>query len=756
MIKYFYLRIITIILFLLSSSLFLQAQVIQGNISSEGEVLPYASVGIQAIGKRSTADSQGNYKIEGLNCGTYLVYADFVGFNKQSKLVELDKDKVVTLDFELTQDLSLDEIVISGSLKPVSKADAVTSVEIYTKDFFEKNPSTNLFDAVQMINGVHSVVNCNVCNTGDIHINGMEGAYTMILIDGMPIVSSLSSVYGLFGIPTSLIKHLEVVKGPASSLYGTEAMGGIINVITKDPQSANPLSIDIFSTTWLENNIDLGAGYGLGENLYGIFGANYFKFGQPKDKNNDGFTDITQQERISLFNKLSLNRPMDRIASLAMRYVYEDRWGGQTNWNPSKDRGSTQIYGESIFTNRFEVIGMYQFASTQNIYSQFSFIHHEQNSMYGPESYKANQNVSFAQVYWDKNIKNHSLLLGTSFKYTFYDDNTRATGIYDDNGFVQNKAQKTPILGLFLQDEWSLTKNQKLLLGYRFDYDQTHGGIHSPRIGYKLSVNKNSALRASFGTGFRVVNVFTEDHRALSGAREVVFAEVLKPEKSYNMNLNYNVKMPTDFGLVNFDVNGFYTYFTNKIDADTDTDQTKIIYANLDGFAVSKGVSLNVDVSFYFPLKLMGAMTYMQVYREEHQNRKQIYHSPKWSGNFLASYDFGNGLTSDFTMDWKGPMLLPTVQNDYRSQYSPWTFIGNLQVSKKFNDNFQVYAGAKNIFNTIVKQDVIARWWDPFGEPGNGVAPPEGRHDVIFEPNDYSYTALQGIRGFIGVRYNIL
>jgi len=289
----------------------------------------------------------------------------------------------------------------------------VTPVEIYTPAFFEKNPTANLFDAVQMINGVQPQLNCNVCNTGDIHINGMEGPYTMILIDGMPIVSSLSTVYGLFGIPTSMIERVEVVKGPASSLYGTEAMGGIINVITKDPEHAARLSVDAFSTTWLENNLDLGAGYKLGKKVNGLFGGNYFKFGERKDKNSDGFTDVTQQERVSLFNKFSLKRPDDKVASLALRYVYEDRWGGETNWQRKKHRGGEEVYAESIFTNRFEAIGMYQLPTTENIYTQFSYIYHGQNSMYGPESYDAKQQVAFAQAYWDKTLGNHSLLVGT-------------------------------------------------------------------------------------------------------------------------------------------------------------------------------------------------------------------------------------------------------------------------------------------------------------------------------------------------------
>ena len=651
---------------------------------------------------------------------------------------------------------NLEEIVVTGTMKAVKKSDSPVPIEIYTPKFFQKNPTPSLFDAVQLINGVQPQLNCNVCNTGDIHINGMEGPYTMILIDGMPIVSSLSTVYGLSGIPNSLVERIEVVKGPASSLYGTEAMGGIINVITKSPKSAPKLSLDAFTTSWLETNLDGGYKYNIGQKVNGLFGFNYFKYGNKKDKNNDGFTDVTLQDRITLFNKFDFERQENRSASVALRYLYEDRWGGQMNWKRKLHRGSDEVYAESIMTNRFEAIGMYQLPVKEKIMAQFSYNFHQQNSFYGLESYQGKQQVFFAQAYWDKIIGKHSLLLGSSFKYTYYDDNTRGTGEYNENNdLIKNNPMNTPIPGFFIQDEWTLNTENKLLIGYRFDYDKTHKGIHSPRIAYKYSPSSHHTLRASFGTGFRVVNVFTEDHRALTGARQVVFENELKPEKSYNGNINYVFKLPTSFTALNFDFTTFYSYFTNKIIADTDTDETKIIYDNLNGHAISQGVSLNIDATFDFPLKIMLGATYMDVYKKENGEKEVQYHAPKWSGNFLASYTFKRGFTIDLTANYNDKMKLPRVENDYRPEYSKPTFIANIQLSKSFKNNIEIYGGVKNIFNVLPKGDVIARWWDPFGEPGNGVTPPKGRNDVIFEPNDYSYTPMQGTRGFIGIRYNL-
>lgn len=646
---------------------------------------------------------------------------------------------------------SIDDVVVTGTLKEVRKSDSPVPVEIITPKLFKKNPTPSLFDAVGMINGVKPQINCSVCNTGDIHINGMEGPYTMILIDGMPIVSGLATVYGLSGIPNSLVERIEVVKGPASSLYGSEAMGGIINVITKNPQKAPKFATDIFSTSWGELSTDLSFKFNAGKKVTSLLGINHFYYDNPIDANHDGFTDLTLQNRISVFNKWSFKRKENRVASLGLRWVNEDRWGGEMNWS-KKYRGSDEVYGESIYTKRAEVIGLYQLPLHEKIYTQFSYNWHDQNSWYGNTPYMATQQVAFIQSYWDKTIKNHNFLAGASFRYTYYDDNTPATASPDGS---KNRPSETPLPGLFLQDEWSINTKNKLLLGYRYDNDKHHGNVHSPRIAYKFSPNYTNTIRASFGTGFRVVNIFTEDHSALTGARDVVILNSLKPERSYNGNLNYVKKMMFDDLNVNLDITGFYSYFTNKIIGDFDSDPTKIIYDNLDGHAVSQGISLNTEWSFLIPFKIMAGVTYMDVYTKEKDDKGSYFrtdqlYAPKWSGTFVMTYTFPKNYILDFSGQWNGKMRLPIEPNDFRSEYSPWYCIANIQVTKKFHNGMEIYGGIKNLFNFTPKNPIM-RPFDPFNkEVDNPITNPNG---YTFDTS-YNYASLQKLRGFMGIRYN--
>ncbi|HEY4540356.1 MAG TPA: TonB-dependent receptor [Faecalibacter sp.] len=646
----------------------------------------------------------------------------------------------------------LEEVVLTGTMKPVSRKESPVPVEVYTSKYFKTNPNPSLFESIGMINGIQPQINCNVCATGDIHINGMEGPYTMILIDGMPIVSSLSTVYGLNGIPNSLVERIEVVKGPASSLYGTEAMGGLINIITKNPAKANTFHADLYTTTWLENNVDLAYKFKTGENVNSLLGVNYFKYANKQDKNNDNFTDITLQDRVSIFNKWNFERQSNRIAHLAARYVYEDRWGGEMQYNKKIHRGGDEVYGESIYTNRAEVIGMYQLPTTENIYTQFSYNYHEQDSYYGTDFYHAKQHVAFGQMYWDKVIGKHSLLTGVTFRYTLYDDNTIGTLNHDG---TKNMPMETPLPGIFVQDELTFNPKHKLLLGYRFDYDKNHKGIHSPRIAYKFAPHKKHTFRASFGTGFRVVNLFTEDHAALTGSRDVIIKNDLNPEKSYNGNLNYVYNKTFGFGHFNLDVTAFYSYFTNKIIGDFETDQDLIIYDNLDGHAVSQGVSLNADIVFQIPLRVNVGVSYIDVYRKERNEesileKTQQLHSPKWSGNYTVSYTFPKRWKVDLTGNWYGKMRLPILENDYRPEYSDTYMLTNIQVTKSWNQ-FEIYGGVKNLFNFIPK-DPLMRPFDPFN---NDVLNPITNPNGYTFDTAYNYAPLQGVRGFIGLRYMI-
>lgn len=742
-----------------------QTATISGKIISEGKPIEFATTFLVGTQAGANTNTLGFYKINKVKAGSYQIQVTCIGFDKEIKHITIKEGENVTLNFDLTNySSSLSEVVVTGTLKEVGRLESPVPVEVYKPSYFKKNPTPNVFEALQNVNGVRPQLNCNICNTGDIHMNGLEGPYTMVLIDGMPIVSSLSTVYGLSGIPNSLIERVEIVKGPASSLYGSEAVGGLINIITKKPQNAPLLSADIFSTSWQEYNADISFKVNAGKKASLLTGINYFNFQNKVDNNNDNFTDMTLQNRISVFQKWNFDRKENRVFSLAGRYMYEDRWGGDMRWNKSF-RGGDSIYGESIYTNRWEVLGNYQLPTKEKLMLSFSYNNHDQDSRYGITSYIAQQNIAFSQLTWDRKIGRNDLLVGTALRFTFYDDNTPATATADTIN-PQSQPQKTWLPGIFAQDEITITEKHKLLLGFRYDYNSYHGNIYTPRFAYKWAVNDKNILRLNAGTGFRVVNLFTEDHAALTGARIVEIKNELYPEQSYNVNLNYIKKIyAKNETFIGIDGSAFYTYFNNRIVGDYDTDPNKIIYDNLNGYAESKGISLNVDVAFNNGLKIIAGGTIMENTLTENGKTEQQILTEKFTGVWAVSYKIKKlNLTFDYTGNVYSPMRLPLLgDTDPRSATSPWWSIQNIQLLFTGFKNIEIYGGVKNLLNwtpNLGNPFIIARSNDPFdkdvqfGSNGQVIATPNNPYGLTFDPT-YIYGPNQGARAFLGVRINL-
>ena len=742
-------------LFFLFFGLFAKAQSlfeVNGTVFSEGQPLAFSNVYLENSTTGTITNENGIFKLTNLKPGSYTLVASFTGYGTSKKRVQIT-NKNLQIKFNLVEDNSLQEVIITGTLKAVSRLESPVPVEVYSTTFLKKNPTPSVFEALNNVNGVRPQLNCNVCNTGDIHINGLEGPYTLVMIDGMPIVSGLSTVYGLSGIPNSLIEQIEIVKGPASSLYGSEALGGLINIITKLPENAPLFFAESFGTSWGEINFDLGVKANVGKNATVLVGANYFKYDQLIDNNNDNFTDLTNQDRISLFQKWNFERRNKRNFSLAGRYFYEDRWGGELQWNKSF-RGGDEVYGESIYTSRFEIFGNYQLPLSEKIDFQFSYSDHDQNSVYGNTPYLAQQRIGFGQFIWDKKIKSHDLLLGAAIRYNYYNDNTTATILADE----------TAIPSLFVQDEIGFNNKQSLLLGMRYDYNSRHGNIFTPRIAYRFKPTDDDIIRLNAGTGFRVVNLFTEEHAALTGAREVIIKDELNPEESYNITLNYLKKLYLKNGMYfTIDTSAWYTYFANAIIPDYDTNPNQIIYDNLDGFSQSSGLSFNIDAVFGSGIRASIGATYQDVSKTENGIKTPQILTEKYSGVWSFSYKhYGTNLTFDYTGSLYGPMRLPLLgELDPRSEYSPVWSIQNIQITYDGIDRFEMYGGIKNLLDWTPNKGnpfIIARSDDPFDQNvvfdtnGNAIPTLDNPYALTFDPS-YVYGPNQGIRLFFGIRY---
>lgn len=755
---------ILLITMLLASFLGTAQNTLTGKIKSGDSLLAFATVALMDTPFGAVADENGIFILENVPNGTYLIVVSSIGYRKVEKEVHLNQNGQIDLGvFDLKEDVfGLEEVVVTDTMKETFVAASPIKVDVITARYLEKNISpTNIVEGVTLVNGVEEVVACGVCFTNSISINGLPGAYTAVLMDGSPIYGNLASVYGLNGIPTTLIDRFEVIKGPNSTLYGSEAVAGVINIITKNPEKQPLLSLDIMGTSHLESFGNIALAPKIGK-FNGYVGVNYAYINDFDDNNQDGFGDVVNLDRLSAFTKWSMKRNSNKKFTIAGKYYYEDRRNGMEQYLANRAyrslRGSDAVYGESIYTNRFELFGTYELATHENLKIDYSFSHHLQDSYYGADHYLANQNIAFANLIWSKNLVKHDLLIGGTLRYQNYDDNTVATEFLEGENVV-NRPDNQFIPGVFVQDEWRTTKQLTLLTGARLDHYEAHGLIFSPRLSAKYKPSNWSTFRTNFGTGFRVVNLFTEDHAFITGQRTVEIIEALEPEKSYNVSFNFNhiFTIGESQGMIDIDAN--YTHFTNKIIPDYDT-PGKIIYANSEGYAETKGIGITLNQQFTFPLAINASFNFQEVTQTEPDadgilQTDLVEFAPKWTGVATANYDWKKqGLNFSYTFRTTGPMTLPEVfdldENGFPmgearpTQSAPFSF-QNIQITKDFkNKNLQVYLGIQNLGNYQQEVSPLVGFNDPNAAAG-------------FSPyfdTAYAYSPIHGREVYLGVKWN--
>lgn len=721
---------------------------INGIIYGEHGPLDLASVTLLKTPYSTLTDSNGHFLLSGVPVGKYQLQIHYVGYENHQQAITISTEVTSTVNATLIPLTSkLTQIIVTGTLKEVSKLQSITPVDAYSAKYFLRNPSNNFHEALANINGIFPDVDNGVSNTTDVQINGLEGNYTMFLIDGVPAMNGLAGIYALNALPVNMVDKVEVVKGASSMLYGSEAIAGVINIKTANPANAPRLAINTYFDSKLTANLDITATIKL-KRASSLLAASANVADYKWDIDNNHFTDIPLTNRANFYNKWSFYRKENRLAFVYARYLFEDRFGGEMNMRPVQ-RGSDSLYGEAITTHQWQAGFQYQFAVPGNLLLMADYSEHRQKAYYGANFFKGIQRTGFAQLTWSKKIdKVNELLMGASYRINYYFDNTGLAADSNTGGRINH------IAGIFLEDEIGITTEHKLLVGVRFDYSSLNGPVFIPRLNYKWnSKDEKNIIRIGAGTGYRVPNLMNEGFAALNGSRQIVVVEKLNPEIAINTNANYQRIQKIKGGLLNIDASVFYTYFFNLVNPDYDEDPELIVYSNSRGGAMASGFSIYTDFTFNYPLKIGAGFTFTNVFEleenEEGEKEKETpAHVPPFVANFFLSYNFA---VPQLSIDWTGnvvsPMLLTAVPDDFRPGKSPWHTIQNIQLTKKFNNGLQIYLGLKNIFNFIQK-DPILRPFDPFNKDVTNNNPFNYRFDTT-----YGFTTTEGIKGFVGLRY---
>jgi outer membrane receptor for ferrienterochelin and colicins len=722
---------------------------LHGRVMSGKDTLQQASVMLLKTAFGVSAGKYGEFEIKDIPPGKYQLRITFIGYENFQQEIEIKTGETSIIKAELTPLTSqINEVVVTGNMKEASKLNSVTPIDVYTTQYFQRNPTNNLWDALSFVNGIFPDVDNGVANTSDIQINGIEGNYTETLIDGVPAMNGLAGNYAFTAFPMSIIDKVEVEKGASGTLYGSDAMAGVINIITKNPDNAPTFYTNVELTSYLETSEDLSASFKLKKvsALFSLSGEN-MNTRWELNPEKDGFMDIPLTNRLNFFNKWNIARKDDRVATVYARYLFEDRFGGQMNATRG-DIGSNSTYTQWIRTNQWQAGFKYQLPLKEKVMLLGDYSEHYQNAYFGNLYYTGRQRVLFTQLSWTKKVdKQNELLMGVNYRLKYYIDNTQLSDKY-----ITGNGPTSHIAGAFMEDEISIAEGHKLVLGCRFDYNNRVGPFATPRADYKWnSKDEQNVFRFGLGTGYRVPDLFNDGYGAMAQGLKVVIPVRLTPESDLTLNANYTRVQKLPFGILSLDVSAYYTYFMSYIDPDYSVNGEVIYYNSKNGLD-APGFSGSADFVFQFPLKVGISFYYVDVWEVDTVNGVRVkswtQHSPHLTTDFYLSYGIpAAGLSLDWTGYVMSPMLLVTENNDYRPATSPWYTIQNIQVTKKFKKGVEIYFGIKNLFN-FMQSNPIIRPFDPFNRYVN-VNNPNG---YVFD-TEYGFISNEGIKGFVGFRY---
>lgn len=537
-----------------------------------GEHLPYVSVVLKGTTLGTTTDATGHYFLKNLPEGTFTLEVSSVGYKTESRTVRVKKGQTMELNFEIAEDrVALDGVVVSANRNETTRRMAPTLVNVVSMKTFENTNSTCLAQGLNFQPGVRVENNCQNCGFQQVRINGLDGPYTQILIDSRPIFSALSGVYGLEQIPANMIDRVEVMRGGGSALFGSSAIAGTINIITKEPvrnsaQFSHTLT-GIGVTSAFDNTTTVNASLVSDNHKLGlaVFGQNRERAGY--DHDGDGFTELPELKNQTLGFRSYLKTGDYSKLTLEYHHLQEYRRGGDQLRRPAHEALIAEQLKHSINTGGVK-FDLFSPDEKHRLGAYLSAQHVDRDSYYGGgedmeeklKSYGHTTDMTWvAGVQYSYNFGRclfmpATLTVGSEYNQDNLKDNMWGRGRYID--------QKVRTVSAFAQNEW---KNRKwsFLLGGRLDkHSLLSKPIFSPRANLRFNPTDNVNLRASYSFGFRAPQAFDEDLHVdnVGGTVAVIrLADDLKEEKSQSVSLSADLYHAWEDWQANLLVEGFYT-----------------------------------------------------------------------------------------------------------------------------------------------------------------------------------------------------
>lgn len=719
---------------LLAVSPIKEGNLISGHVIVKGtdENIPFATVQILGRDGGTVTNEQGQFEFRKLPVGDYTLRVQAMGYKTQDKKVTVSKEFATVVHFRMIEEaFTTDEVVVSANRNEVSRREAPVVVNVMSSKLFDAINSTDLAKSLNFQSGLRVENNCQNCGFPQVRINGLEGPYSQILINSRPVISALSGVYGLEQIPVNMVERIEVVRGGGSALFGANAVGGTINIITKDPinnsfQVASTLS-NMNGKSWeqyMGGNVSLVSK----DNTYGIALYETYRNRNPYDADGDGFSELGKLN-MNTFGLRAYYRPTysSRI-NIEYHTTNEFRRGGnkfdlQPHESDITEQTKHVINSGGLSYDRYWNEAKHK----MSVYG--SVQHTDRNSYYG-----ARKNLNAYGKTDDLTWVAGAMYVGNMDRCLFAPATFTAGVEYQSNslhdvmtGYHRDMKQDVRIAGTFLQNEWRMHKFTTLV-GMRLDkHNLIDRLIVSPRINFLYKPVDNLQARLTYSTGFRAPQAYDEDlHVTAVGGEgiQIRLADGLREERSNSFSGSIDWTLPIGHWQSNLLVEGFYTdlrhvFTLTNIGEDKNGDEIKE-RRNAHGARVY-GVNLDAKLAHGREAQFQLGFTaqrshYTQevVWREEIDGvaltTKRMPRTPDYYGYFTFTSAPTKHFDFSLSGTYTGKMIVPHMAGyiaEDRMETTPQFCDLNLKLNYTFllNDHIklQLNGGMQNIFNSFQK-----------------------------------------------------
>lgn len=731
------------ILFVLCFLIPSQAQVVSGKVfgksQNEKEILMGATLLWLGTTKGTITNELGVFEIISDSITDKRLVVRFVGYETDTVTVTDQTYITITLEGSTT----LSEVIIRSDRPDVIISDANTvKTEVITQKELGKSACCDLAGCFETQGTVQPQTTNVITNAKELRILGLSGVYNQVLMDGMPLVQGLSYTYGISAVPGTLVDNIYVSKGANSVLQGFESISGQINVEPKEGDQGEKLLLNAYINSFQEKHFNTN--YSVNKNKWSnITSVHTVQPASKFDRDDDQFLDLPLLTRYMFYNKLKYNDDdsLGWSSRIGIRFVDEQRIGGQTFFNASSDAGTTNAYGQVVKIQQPDIYTKtgYRFNDDHKITFIASSFYHKQDSWFGTVKYNAGQLNVYGNLQHEWRWKEkYDLKTGISYRYMKLDETISFADTLISRTYSGNYLKEEMIPGIFAENTFRFWDDKLTwITGLRGDWHNQFGFTLTPRTMMKYEIKEGSILRASAGTGWRTVNMFSENINLLASSRDIVFVEQLRPERAFNTGINFTHKFEKGNTTGLFTTDFYHTGFQNQFFPDYNTDPTKAYITNFSGRSVSNGFQTEISAKFFNRLNVKVAYNYLEVFRIENGTKNLLPFNPKHKVlNTFSFKPLSDKWHFDMNVHWYGKQKLPEtgsnpIEFQRPDESKPYTL-----VSAQFTysvKQWELYTGCENIFDFRQKRPVIS-WenpYNPYFDTSSVWGPTRGREVYI-------------------------